>query len=80
MSNKGRLPALGLGAERPEQHARTGTFALSSPLSLALSLSLSRFLSLSLSLPPSLFLFSLGCPPLVSLVHSSHLPPVSPSV
>ena len=55
MSNKGRLPASGLGAKRPEQHtlfARLHKHIAICSFSLSLSLSLHHSLSLSLFLSP----------------------------
>ncbi len=66
MSNKGRLPALGLGAEHLEQHTCLHAHLLYHHLSLSPSLPLS-----------SLSLFKKGCPPLVSLVNPFHLFPLS---
>ena len=79
MSNKGRLPASGLGAKRPEQHRLFARLhKLIAISSFLLSLSLSLFLSplISLHITPSLLLLSQHkrvSPALISHPHSPTL-------
>jgi len=79
MSNKGRLPASGLGAKRPEQHrlfARSHKLIAIRSFLLSLSLSLSLSPLISLHITPSLLLLSQHkrvSPALISHPHSPTL-------